>query len=304
MSRSPAAAPSPQTRRRASTMYLPFAQLDVFAPAPFSGNPLAVVFEADSLPASRMQEIASWLGLSETTFVMKPGGSGADYRVRIFTPGGELPFAGHPTLGTCAAWLLAGGQPKQRDTVLQESQLGLVAVRRLEVLAHRAQRLAFAAPDVTISAVEPDVLHAVCMALGLSPRQIQASAWLDNGPRWLALWLDSACTVLTLDPDHATLKTLGVKVGVCGPHPAAHDAAIEVRAFAAATGVLEDPVTGSLNASLAQWLIGLGALPASYTAAQGTRLARTGRVAIEQDMQGQVWVGGDVQEVMRGEIAV
>ncbi len=285
-------------------MHLPFAQLDVFTPAPFSGNPLAVVFDGDNLPASRMQAVATWLGLSETTFVVRPVENSADYRVRIFTPGGELPFAGHPTLGTCAAWLLAGGQPKQGDKVMQESQVGLVAVRRLAVPVHRAQRLAFAAPNVTIGAAEPDVLHAIYPALGLSPRQVRASAWLDNGPRWLALWLDSAGTVLALDPDHETLKALGVKVGVCGPHLAAHEAAIEVRAFAAATGVPEDPVTGSLNASLAQWLIGLGALPISYTAAQGTRLARTGRVAIEQDAQGQVWVGGDVHAVMRGEIAV
>ncbi|WP_031409495.1 PhzF family phenazine biosynthesis protein [Thiomonas sp. FB-Cd] len=285
-------------------MRLPFAQLDVFAPEPFSGNPLAVVFDADSLPASRMQAIAAWLGLSETTFVLQPLQSSADYRLRIFTPGGELPFAGHPTLGTCAAWLLAGGKPKQPDMVMQESGVGLVAVRRLETAAHRTQRLAFAAPNVTIGAVEPDLLHAICAALGLSLQQVRASAWLDNGPRWLALWLDSASTVLALDPDHATLKALGVKVGVCGPHLEGHEAAIEVRAFAAATGVPEDPVTGSLNASLAQWLIGLRALPTCYTAAQGTRLARTGRVAIEQDTQGQVWIGGQVQEVMRGEIAV
>lgn len=285
-------------------MHLPFAQLDVFAPAPFSGNPLAVVFDADRLPASRMQAIATWLGLSETTFVLQPQASSADYRLRIFTPGGELPFAGHPTLGTCAAWLLAGGKARQQDMVMQESQVGLVAVRRLELPALRAQRLAFAAPTVTIGTVEPDLLGAICAALGLSPQHVRASAWLDNGPRWLALWLDSASTVLALDPDHATLKALGVKVGVCGPHVQAHEAAIEVRAFAAATGVLEDPVTGSLNASLAQWLIGLGALPTCYTAAQGTRLARTGRVAIEQDARGQVWVGGDVHEVMHGEIAV
>ncbi|MBW4047740.1 MAG: PhzF family phenazine biosynthesis protein [Proteobacteria bacterium] len=285
-------------------MRLPFAQLDVFTSEPFSGNPLAVVFDADRLPASRMQAVAAWLGLSETTFVLQPVQSSADYRLRIFTPGGELPFAGHPTLGTCAAWLLAGGKPKQRDMVMQESGIGLVAVRRLELAAHRAQHLAFAAPNVTIGAVEPDLLHALCVALGLPLQQVRASAWLDNGPRWLALWLDSASTVLALDPDHATLKALGAKVGVCGPHLQGHEAAVEVRAFAAATGVPEDPVTGSLNASLAQWLIGLRALPTCYTAAQGTRLARTGRVAIEQDTQGQVWVGGQVQEVMRGEICV
>ena len=287
-------------------MNLPFVQLDVFAPAAFSGNPLAVVFDADALDSARMQSIAAWLGLSETTFVLRPSEPGADYRLRIFTPGGELPFAGHPTLGTCAAWLQRGGAPARAEVVMQQSAIGLVAVQRRSLTeAHStAQRLAFAAPPMRPESIDPPLLAQVCMALGLTPAQVRASAWLDNGPRWLALWLDAANSVLALEPDHAALKRLGVKVGVAGPQAAGHEAAIEVRAFVAMVGVPEDPVTGSLNASLAQWLIGKGELPPQYLAAQGSRLGRSGRVHLSQDEQGQVWVGGDVRRVLQGEIDV
>uniref|UniRef100_E6PUP0 Phenazine biosynthesis protein, PhzF family n=1 Tax=mine drainage metagenome TaxID=410659 RepID=E6PUP0_9ZZZZ len=286
-------------------MNLPFVQLDVFAPTPFSGNPLAVVFDADALDSASMQAIAAWLGLSETTFVLRPTETGADYRLRIFTPGGELPFAGHPTLGTCAAWLQRGGVPARADVVMQQSAIGLVPVKRSGLTtATTVQRLAFAAPPMRPEAVEPGLLGQVCTALGLAPADVRASAWLDNGPRWLALWLGAASTVLQLEPDHAALRRLHVKVGVAAPQAPGHETAIEVRAFASPVGVPEDPVTGSLNASLAQWLIGNGERPAQYVAAQGTRLGRSGRVHIAQDAQGQVWVGGYVRAVLQGQIDV
>ena len=281
-------------------MNLPFVQLDVFAPSPFSGNPLAVVFDADALSAAQMQQVTSWLNLSETTFLLRPTEPGADYRVRIFTPGGELPFAGHPTLGTCAAWLLQGGAPADAQRIVQQSAIGLVPIRR--VPADGATRLAFAAPPFRSEAVEAELLGHVMAALGLQGSRVGASAWLDNGPRWLTLWLDAAETVRGLNPDHPALKALGVKVGVAGPQAAGTQTAIEVRAFVSHLGVPEDPVTGSLNASLAQWLIGNGTLPARYVAAQGSRLGRNGRVHIAQDTQGQVWVGGDVRVVVQGEI--
>ena len=281
-------------------MNLPFVQLDVFAPGPFSGNPLAVVFEADALSAAQMQQVTSWLNLSETTFLLRPTEPGADYRVRIFTPGGELPFAGHPTLGTCAAWLLQGGAPADAQRIVQQSAIGLVPIRR--VPADGATRLAFAAPPFRSEAVEAELLGHVMAALGLQGSRVGASAWLDNGPRWLTLWLDAAETVRGLNPDHPALKALGVKVGVSGPQAAGAQTAIEVRAFVSHLGVPEDPVTGSLNASLAQWLIGNGSLPARYVAAQGSRLGRSGRVHIAQDAQGQVWVGGDVRVVVQGQL--
>ena len=283
-------------------MNLPFVQLDVFAPGPFSGNPLAVVFEADALSAAQMQQVTSWLNLSETTFLLRPTEPGADYRVRIFTPGGELPFAGHPTLGTCAAWLLQGGAPADAQRIVQQSAIGLVPIRR--VPADGATRLAFAAPPFRSEAVEAELLGHVMAALGLQGSRVGASAWLDNGPRWLTLWLDAAETVRGLNPDHPALKALGVKVGVAGPQAAGTQTAIEVRAFVSHLGVPEDPVTGSLNASLAQWLIGSGTLPARYVAAQGSRLGRNGRVHIAQDTQGQVWVGGDVRVVVQGRLSL
>ena len=287
-------------------MNLPFVQLDVFAPSPFSGNPLAVVFDADALSAPQMQQVTSWLNLSETTFLLRPTEPGADYRVRIFTPGGELPFAGHPTLGTCAAWLLRGGKPADAQRIVQQSAIGLVPIRRApeDNANTAATRLAFAAPPFRSEAVDAPLLRKVIAALGLQSGAVRDSAWLDNGPRWLTLWLDAAETVLGLNPDHSTLKALGVKVGVAGPHGAGAETAIEVRAFVSNLGVPEDPVTGSLNASLAQWLIGNGALPARYVAAQGSRLGRSGRVHIAQDAQGQVWVGGDVRVVVQGRLSL
>ncbi len=261
----------------------PFRQLDVFTTEPYRGNPLAVVLDGEGLGEAQMQQFARWTNLSETTFLLLPTDSAADYRVRIFTPGGELPFAGHPTLGSCHAWLAAGGQARG-ETVVQQCAVGLVRVQR------DGDRLAFEAPPLRRSPADPALVDDVLAALGADAASLRAAQWLDSGPQWLGLLLDSAASVLALEPDPEALKSLA-KVGVIAPHPAGSECAFEVRGFAAPLGVAEDPVTGSLNASLAQWLIADGVAPARYVAAQGSRLNRSGRVHVEQ-RDGQVWVGG------------
>lgn len=266
----------------------PFRQVDVFTALAYRGNALAVVLDGEGLPDEQMQRFARWTNLSETTFVLAPHSAQADYRVRIFTPGGELPFAGHPTLGSAHAWLEAGGVPATQDFIVQECGVGLVRLRR------DGTRLAFAAPPLKRSEPEAETVSQVAGALGLSPGRVLAAQTLDNGPVWLGLLLDSPQAVLALAPDHRELERLGHKVGVAAAYPAgAAGAQLEVRAFAAPIGVIEDPVTGSLNASLAQWLIEAGRLPAKYLAAQGACLDRAGRIHVERDAQGQVWVGGD-----------
>ena len=273
-----------------------FAQVDVFTDVALKGNPLAVVHGADALDDAQMQAFARWTNLSETTFLLQPTGPLADYRVRIFTPGGELPFAGHPTLGSCHAWLEAGGVPKTPGAVVQQCGVGRVDIRL------DGERAAFAAPPLRREPIAEAGLLPVLAALGLPREQVRQAQWLDNGPRWLGLLLDAADTVLALEPDHAALKSLA-KVGVIGPHAAGGPCQFEVRGFAAPIGIPEDPVTGSLNASLAQWLIGDGVAPARYVAAQGTRLGRAGRVHIAQ-VDGQVWVGGHSVSCIRGELAL
>ena len=273
---------------------LPFTQVDVFTAVPLRGNPLAVVHGADGLDAGQMQAIARWTNLSETSFLLAPTDPAADYRVRIFTPGGELPFAGHPTLGTCHAWLERGGRPQRPGEVVQQCGVGLVRIRR------DGERSAFEAPPLRSEPVDEPLLVGVCAALGLSRARVQRARWLDNGPKWLGLLVDEAATVLALEPDHAALKGLG-KVGVVAPHAAGSECDVEVRAFAAPIGVPEDPVTGSLNASLAQWLIGEGVLPPRYVAAQGTRLGRAGRVHLQRD-GASTWVGGHSVSLVRGEL--
>ena len=296
----------------------PFAQIDVFTAAPGYGNPVAVVLDGARLDDAAMQRFARWTNLSETTFVLPPTDPAADYALRIFTPGGELPFAGHPTLGSCFAWLAAGGQPKWADRIVQQCAKGLIPIRR------DGERLAFAAPPSVRSDPAPALLADIAQALGVEPAQILRAQRLDNGPVWLTLQLDSADTVLALEPDHARLAALGQKVGVIGVYPAptaielvsrsSREARafgapppaplIEVRAFAAPIGVPEDPVTGSLNASLAQWLIEAGELPLRYVAAQGTALGRAGRVHVERDAAGQVWIGGDCVGVIQGQVTL
>lgn len=296
----------------------PFAQIDVFTATPGYGNPVAVVLDGAGLDDAAMQRFARWTNLSETTFVLPPTDPAADYALRIFTPGGELPFAGHPTLGSCFAWLAAGGQPKSADRIVQQCAKGLIPIRR------DGERLAFAAPPSARSDPAPALLADIAQALGVEPAQILRAQRLDNGPVWVSLQLDSADTVLALEPDHARLAALGQKVGVIGVYPAptaielvsrsSREARafgapppaplIEVRAFAAPIGVPEDPVTGSLNASLAQWLIEAGELPPRYVAAQGTALGRAGRVHVERDAEGQVWIGGDCVGVIQGQVTL
>lgn len=273
----------------------PFAQVDVFSPTALRGNPVAVVLDAEGLDDEQMAQFARWTNLSETTFVLPPTTAGADYRLRIFTPGGELPFAGHPTLGSAHAWLEAGGSPAGEHPV-QECGAGLVALRR------SGGTLAFAAPPTLRSGpVEAGLLARVVAALGVGPDRVVDHQWVDNGPGWLALLLRSADDVLAIEPDLAALA--GQDVGVVGPYPAGADAAFEVRAFAPGVGVGEDPVTGSLNASLAQWLIGSGRAPGSYRAAQGARLGRAGVIDVHAE-DGTVWIGGATTTVVRGTVTL
>ncbi len=271
-----------------------FTQLDVFTDTLTFGNPLAIVHDAAGLDEARMAAFARWTNLSETTFLLPPTDPAADYRVRIFTPGGELPFAGHPTLGSCHAWLAAGGAPRQPGIVVQQCGIGLVRVRRT------AYRLAFAAPPSRREPVAAALLADVCTALGVVREQVVAASWLENGPRWLALRLGDAAQVRALKPDHAALKSLAL-VGVVAPQPSGSDTAFEVRAFAAPVGIAEDPVTGSLQASLAQWLIDEGIAPHSYVAAQGGALGRAGRVFVEREGE-TVWIGGHVAPCIGGTV--
>lgn len=271
-----------------------FEQLDVFSSTPWSGNPLAVVVDGDGLSDDEMQRFANWTNLSETTFVLPPTTPDADYRVRIFTTTFELPFAGHPTLGTCRAWLDHGGRPAGGDTIVQECGAGLVTIRRDDA------RLAFAAPPLVRSGPVDTALRERIERTLRTP--VVDAAWCDNGPGWVAALLASGDDVLALEPDFG--DTLDLKLGVVGPvadrDPDGHD--VEVRAFfPGLTSMLEDPVTGSLNASLAQWLMGRDPTLESYVARQGTALGRAGRVHLRRE-GGEIWVGGRVSRCVSGHV--
>ena len=273
-----------------------FKQLDVFSSVALKGNPLAVVLGADSLTDQQMADFANWTNLSETTFLLTPRDPRADYRVRIFTTVQELPFAGHPTLGSCHAWLQAGGVPKGED-IIQECEIGLVRVRR------QGDELAFIAPPLLRAGpVEAPVLKRVCQGLGLSTQDVVRSQWVDNGAGWLALMLANRDQVLNLQPDYAQL--LGLAVGVIAPCDPARDAVdtqFEVRGFIAGDGAPEDPATGSLNAGIAQWLLGEGLAPDRYVVSQGTAIGRAGRIRVER--QGDdIWVGGAVAVCIDGRL--
>jgi PhzF family phenazine biosynthesis protein len=272
-----------------------FSQVDVFSAEPLLGNPVAVVHDADGLTDEEMAAFARWTNLSETTFLLPPTDPAADYRLRIWTPGGELPFAGHPTLGSAHAWLEAGGAPAGED-VVQECGAGLVRLRR-------GARLAFAAPPLVRSgAVAGDDLTRICRALRIADDEVVDSAWVDNGPGWVAVLLRNARAVLDLEPDYPAFEDL--EIGVVGLHPeGTSDADVEVRAFVPTMGIGEDPVTGSFNAGVAQWLAG-DRLPTSYVAAQGTAIGRRGRVHVETDADGTIWVGGDTATTIRGEVGI
>jgi PhzF family phenazine biosynthesis protein len=273
-----------------------FTQLDVFSAVPLKGNPLAVVHTAQGLSEGTMAAFARWTNLSETTFLLPPADPDADYRVRIWTPGGELPFAGHPTLGSCHAWLAAGGVPQQGGVVVQECGVGLVRIRR------SGGRLAFAAPPLRRTGpLDAEGLARIVRGLGIAAADVLHHQWVDNGPGWCAVMLRSAAQVLAVQPDWAVLGAL--KLGLIGAQAAGADTAFEVRAFVPGLGVPEDPVTGSLNAGLAQWLIGAGLAPPAYVAAQGAALGRAGRVFVEQN-GADIWIGGDVVTCIEGTVAL
>ena len=281
-----------------------FKQVDVFTATPYFGNPVAVVLDSEGIADEAMQRFTDWTNLSEATFVLPPQHPQADYRLRIFCPGRELPFAGHPTLGSCHAWLEAGGQPRG-EFVVQECGIGLVKLRR------DGARLAFAAPTLRKGGPLPeDDVALIARGLRIAREDIVAHAWCDNGPNWRGVMLRSADEVLAIKPDAAVLDGLDVgvvgprgKVGIVGSRPEGDECAFEVRAFFPGNnGITEDPVTGSLNAALAQWLIGSGMAPPRYLAAQGTALARAGRVHVERDAAGEIWIGGASVTCVQGTV--
>lgn len=293
-----------------------FAQVDVFSAVPFQGNPVAVIVDADGLDETQMARIANWTNLSETTFVLPPDDPGADYRLRIFTPHRELPFAGHPTLGSAAAWLDAGGAPKHEDRIVQECGAGLVDICRsprrggptqtidvtnqTDPTVEPSETLAFAAPDRLRSGPLDDVyVDQIATALGVDRSEILDHQWADNGPGWAAVRLASAEQVLALNPDFSAIPD--AKLGVLGAHPDGADHEYEIRAFVPGVGVAEDPVTGSLNASVAQWLIGENLAPNRYTATQGTALGRSGVISITAEAD-EIWVGGATSICVRGTV--
>jgi PhzF family phenazine biosynthesis protein len=272
-------------------MERPFCQVDVFTEEPYFGNPVAVVVDGKGLSTEQMQRFARWTNLSETTYILPPKAAGADYRVRIFTPSRELPFAGHPTLGTCHAWLSAGGTPHRDDIVIQECDAGLIELRQDD------GTLAFAAPPLLRSGpVDDQTLDQLVSVLNLDRADVVDAQWVDNGPGWVAVLLPSADAVLAVRPGQSDLD-----IGVVGPYPPGSPEAFEVRAFTPALGGFgEDPVTGSLNASLAGWLTDSGRATAPYVASQGTAMGRRGRVRISRDGDGTIWVGGGTVTCLRG----
>jgi len=273
-----------------------FRQVDVFTTEPYRGNPVAVAHDAEGISDEQMQRFAHWTNLSETTFVLPPTAPGADYRVRIFTPTTELPFAGHPTLGTCHAWLEAGGRPADPDAVVQECEAGLITVQRGP---GGGAGLAFAAPPLVRGGpVEEAMAERVARALSIARSDIIDIAWADNGPGWIAVLLASAEAVLAVQRP----VSVDLDIGVTGPYPAGSPEAIEVRAFSPKITSIEDPVTGSLNASLGQWLLASGRVTAPYVASQGTAMGRRGRVHVSRDADGQVWVGGGTVTCVSGTV--
>lgn len=272
-----------------------FMQVDVFSEHALAGNPLAVVIDADGMDDAAMQRFANWTNLSETTFLLPPAHPAADYRVRIFTTTTELPFAGHPTLGSCHAWLAAGGQPKQAGVIVQECGLGLISIHR------DGDVLAFAAPPLRkIGPLDDALLSRLIDGLGITQADVLGHQWLVNGPEWIGLLLRSVEQMLSIKPDYSKLK--GLDFGLVGAHPTGHECSFEVRGFSFVNEPIEDPVTGSLNAGFAQWLIKAGVAPKRYIAAQGTALGRRGRIHVSQTDDGEIWIGGRTHTVMSGHV--
>jgi PhzF family phenazine biosynthesis protein len=271
-----------------------FSQVDVFSSEPFLGNPVAVVHDAEGIGAEDMARFATWTNLSETTFLLDPTTDEADYRLRIFTPNSELPFAGHPTIGSAHAWLEAGGVPRTDGQLVQECGAGLVRLRR-------GERLAFAGPPFIRSGdVSEQDREQIVRALRIDPSQVVDAEWIDNGPGWVGVLLETADEVLAIEPDWSAAK--GMDIGVVGAYPDGSECAVEIRAFCPGFGMDEDPVTGSLNAGVAQWLAG-DRLPTSYVASQGTALGRRGRVYVDREGD-TVWVGGDARTSVTGSVGL
>jgi PhzF family phenazine biosynthesis protein len=270
-----------------------FLQVDVFGEHPYEGNPLAVVVDAEGLTTAEMQAFAHWTNLSETTFLLSPTHTEADYRMRIFTPTEELPFAGHPTLGSASAWLITQNHMKSSTHIVQECEVGLVQIR------HRDDVFSFKAPPLMRSGTaDESVVVEAADALAIHRSSIIDAEWIDNGPGWLGLLLQSADDVLALRS-----PTTHLSLGVAGAHPPGSPFAYEVRAFYSSNGItIEDPVTGSLNASFAQWMITSGRFSAPYRASQGRAVGRSGVVSVEVDEGGDVWVGGNVAVCVSGEV--
>ena len=275
-----------------------FRQVDVFSSEPFLGNPVAVVHDAEGIGDADMARFASWTNLSETTFLLDPTTDEADYRLRIFTPSSELPFAGHPTIGSAHAWLEAGGVPRTDGELVQECGAGLVRLRRA---SGGQSRLAFAGPPFIRSGeVSEADREQIVRALRIDPSQVVDLEWIDNGPGWVGVLLETADEVLAIEPDWSAAK--GMDIGVVGAYPDGSECAVEIRAFCPGFGMDEDPVTGSLNAGVAQWLAG-DRLPTSYVASQGTALGRRGRVYVEREGD-TVWVGGDARTSVTGSVGL
>lgn len=281
----------PLTRSR------PFAQVDVFSARPYQGNPVAVILDGEGLDEEAMLRVARWTNLSETTFVLPPSTDAADYRLRIFTPGGELPFAGHPTLGSAHAWIENGGAPRDEVLIVQECAAGLVEVAR------RDGFFSFAAPAMRRTGdLEEDFLNDVVTAFRIRHDEVLAHQWVDNGPGWAVVRLATAQDVLDLDPDLSLIPT--AMVGAIGAYPEGSEYAFEMRTFAPGVGVAEDPVCGSMNASVGQWLLGSGAMAGGYKVSQGSKLGRAGDITISADPNGAVWVGGATNTLFRGTAAI
>ncbi len=272
-----------------------FTQVDVFSTVPYLGNPVAVVHDGTDLTDEQMQRLARWTNLSETAFVLPPTAAEADYRLRIFTPGGELPFAGHPTLGSTRAWLDNGGIPHHPDRVVQECAVGLVTVRRAGGI------LSFAAPPLMRGgALDEEYVGQIVAAFGIKRDRVLAHQWVDNGPGWAVVQLPTAREVLALEPDLSVIPT--AMVGAIGAYPDGSEHAFEMRTFAPGVGVAEDPACGSMNASVGQWLATTGAAPSAYRVSQGARVGRAGTIEITADADGTVWVGGAATGCIRGTI--
>ncbi|MFI8515606.1 PhzF family phenazine biosynthesis protein [Streptomyces sp. NPDC085460] len=274
-----------------------FVQVDVFSASPFLGNPVAVVLDGTGLSKQQMQRVASWTNLSETTFVLPATIPEADYRLRIFTPGGELPFAGHPTLGSAWAWLDAGNTPRQADRIIQECAAGLVTVRQ------EADELSFAAPPrIREGDLDKGELDRIVAAFGITPERVVAHQWVDNGPGWAVVQLATAEEVLALEPDLSLIPE--AMVGAIGAWPEGSTHRFEMRTFAPGAGVAEDPACGSMNAAVGQWLISTGAAPSSYRVSQGTKVERAASIHVAADTDGTVWVSGTTTMCIRGSISL